>query len=57
MHHYKAPHDFFEFAERYRNYLKDEFIPEPESLWDNQNNGSVATRASTASGWTRSAPP
>lgn len=44
MHHFKAPHDFFEFADRYKDYLEDTFIPEPESLWDNQNNGSLATR-------------
>ncbi len=44
MHHFKAPHDFFEFAPRYEDYLADTFIPEPESLWDNKNNGSIATR-------------
>lgn len=44
MHHYKAPHDMFEFAERYANYLEDVEIPEPASLYDNGNNGSVATR-------------
>lgn len=44
MHHFKAPHDFFEFAPRYKDYLQDTFIPEPESLWDNKNNGSIATR-------------
>ncbi|MFY0688931.1 MAG: sulfatase [Cyclobacteriaceae bacterium] len=44
MHHFKAPHDFFEFAPRYSDYLEDVVIPEPESLWDNQNNGSIATR-------------
>jgi len=44
MHHFKAPHDFFEYAARYEDYLKDTFIPEPESLWDNKNHGSVATR-------------
>lgn len=44
MHHFKAPHDDFEYAPRYENYLKDTFIPEPESLYDNQNNGSIATR-------------
>ncbi|MFY0607657.1 MAG: sulfatase [Cyclobacteriaceae bacterium] len=44
MHHFKAPHDFFEFAPRYQNYLENTFIPEPESLWDNKNNGSIATR-------------
>ncbi|OEJ99003.1 acetylglucosamine-6-sulfatase [Flavivirga aquatica] len=44
MHHFKAPHDDFENAPRYNNYLKDTFIPEPENLYDNKNNGSVATR-------------
>ncbi len=44
MHHYKAPHDMFEFAPRYKDYLEDTFIPEPASLYDNQNNGSVGTK-------------
>jgi uncharacterized sulfatase len=44
MHHYKAPHDMFEFAHRYADYLEDVEIPEPASLYDNGNNGSVATR-------------
>ena len=44
MHHYKAPHDMFEFAPRYQEYLEDSPIPEPASLYYNQNNGSVATR-------------
>jgi len=44
MHHYKAPHDMFEFAHRYASYLEDVEIPEPASLYDNGNNGSVATR-------------
>lgn len=44
MHHYKAPHDMFEFAERYSNYLEDVEIPEPASMYYNANNGSVATR-------------
>ena len=44
MHHFKAPHDFFEYAPRYEQYLADVNIPEPASLWDNQNNGSVGTR-------------
>ncbi len=43
-HQFKAPHDKFEYNPRYEEYLEDVFIPEPESLWDNQNNGSVATR-------------
>ena len=34
----------FEFNPKYKDYLEDTFIPEPESMWDNQNNGSVATR-------------
>ncbi len=44
MHHFKAPHDFFEHAKRYNEYLADVEIPEPASLWDNTGNGSVATR-------------
>ncbi|UZO82289.1 sulfatase [Aquimarina sp. ERC-38] len=44
MHQFKAPHDDFEYAPRYKDYLKDIFIPEPSSLYDNKNNGSVATR-------------
>ncbi|MDF1826031.1 MAG: sulfatase [Verrucomicrobiales bacterium] len=45
MHHYKAPHDYFEHAERYNDYLKDIDIPEPENLWlENQPDfGSIAT--------------
>lgn len=44
MHHFKAPHDDFEYAPRYENYLADTFIPEPESLYQNGDNGSLATR-------------
>lgn len=44
MHHYKAPHDMFEFAPRYADYLSDVFIPEPASLYYNANNGSPGTR-------------
>lgn len=42
--HYKAPHDNFEFAPRYANYLQDTEIPEPESLYDQPHFGSQATR-------------
>jgi len=42
--HFKAPHDMFQNAPRYESYLVDVEIPEPESLWDNRNNGSIATR-------------
>ncbi|NRB52561.1 MAG: sulfatase [Saprospiraceae bacterium] len=44
MHHFKAPHDFFKFAPRYKDYLEDVEIPEPASLWYNANNGSIGTR-------------
>ncbi|MEM6277942.1 MAG: sulfatase [Verrucomicrobiota bacterium] len=44
-HHYKAPHDYFEHAARYDDYLADVEIPEPENLWlENQPEfGSIAT--------------
>jgi len=44
MHQYKAPHDLFEFAPRYKDYLEDFYIPEPASMYYRGNNGSVATR-------------
>lgn len=44
VHQFKAPHDDFENAPRYKEYLKDMFIPEPESLYKRGNNGSEATR-------------
>ncbi len=45
MHHYKAPHDFFEYAPRYESYLADVEIPLPESMWRTSPKfGSVATR-------------
>lgn len=44
MHQFKAPHDDFEFAPRYSDYLEDTFIPEPESLYESANHGSIATR-------------
>jgi len=49
MHHYKAPHDDFENAPRYEDYLAETFIPEPESLYDNGNNGSVGTHGKSDS--------
>lgn len=49
MHHFKAPHDDFEYAPRYEDYLKDTFIPEPKNLYDNGNNGSIATRGTNDS--------
>ncbi|WP_317133554.1 sulfatase family protein [Aquimarina algicola] len=44
LHHFKAPHAGFDSALRYDSYLENEFIPEPASLYDNKNNGSIATK-------------
>ncbi|MGD2175030.1 MAG: sulfatase-like hydrolase/transferase [Candidatus Brocadiaceae bacterium] len=44
MHHYKAPHDYFTNAERYESYLADVEVPEPASMWEQPNFGSMATR-------------
>ncbi len=39
MHHFKAPHDNFENAERYDFLWENTAIPEPESLWVRGNHG------------------
>lgn len=44
FHQFKAPHDKFEFAARYKNYLANTHIPEPASLYENGNHGSIGTR-------------
>lgn len=45
MHHYKAPHDYFDNAPRYESYLAEAEIPEPETLWKRDPKfGSIATR-------------
>ncbi|HAA88480.1 MAG TPA: acetylglucosamine-6-sulfatase, partial [Verrucomicrobiales bacterium] len=46
MHHYKAPHDYFEHAHRYNEYLADVEIPKPENLHNSHpaKFGSIATR-------------
>ncbi|WP_205959937.1 sulfatase family protein [Flammeovirga aprica] len=49
MHHYKAPHDFFEYAPRYEDYLADTEIPEPSSLYYQPNWGSEGTRGANDS--------
>ena len=49
MHHYKAPHDDFEFAPRYEDYLEDTFIPEPASMYDRSTFGSVAIKGNNDS--------
>ena len=41
--HFKAPHDYFEYAPRYESYLEDTVMPEPPSLWK-RGEGSIATR-------------
>lgn len=43
MHHFKAPHDNFENAERYDFLWGDATVPEPASLRDVPNHGSAAT--------------
>lgn len=44
-HHFKAPHDYFESAPKYDDYLADVQIPEPETLWTMPDTwGSLATR-------------
>ena len=42
--HFKAPHGPWDAHERYDDLYADIDIPEPDSLWDNGNNGSMATR-------------
>lgn len=49
MYHMKAPHDWFEYAPRYENYLAGVKIPEPENLYDQPNWGSEATRGNNDS--------
>lgn len=45
MHHFKAPHDYFDNAPRYESYLRDVDIPEPDTLWTRDPKfGSIATR-------------
>ena len=43
-HHFKAPHKPWDHAERYSDLWEGIDIPEPASLRDNGNNGSIATR-------------
>ncbi|PQO29027.1 sulfatase [Blastopirellula marina] len=45
MHHYKAPHDYFDNAARYESYLAGVDIPEPKTLRNRGSDfGSIATR-------------
>lgn len=49
MHHYKAPHAYFEYAPRYDDFLKNIEIPEPSSLYYQPKWGSEATRGKNGS--------
>jgi arylsulfatase A-like enzyme len=49
MHHYKAPHDFFECAPRYDEFLAKTEIPEPASLYYQPTWGSAGTRGEKGS--------
>lgn len=43
--HHKAPHDFFEYAERYEHLLDGVEIPEPDSLWEDKSHRCEGSRA------------
>jgi arylsulfatase A-like enzyme len=42
--HFKAPHDTWEYAERYENFLEDVDIPEPPNLFDDYEGRSDMLR-------------
>lgn len=44
MCHFKAPHEPWEYAKRYANYLADIEIPEPDSLWEDKSHRSQGSR-------------
>ena len=44
MHHFKAPHGPWDHADRYNDLYADIEIPEPESLYNRDGFGSIATR-------------
>ncbi|WP_046287754.1 sulfatase family protein [Zobellia galactanivorans] len=46
MHHFKAPHGMFVYADRYKDYLASVEIPEPQNLYNqpSENWGSIGTR-------------
>lgn len=44
MCHFKAPHEPWEYAKRYSNYLADVEIPEPDSLWEDKSHRSEGSR-------------
>lgn len=44
MCHHKAPHDFWEFAERHEHIFDGVEIPEPKSLFEDKSHRSLASR-------------
>ncbi len=44
MCHFKAPHEPWDYARRYKEYLEDVEIPEPESLWEDKSHRSEGSR-------------
>ncbi|MFI3320222.1 MAG: sulfatase [Rikenellaceae bacterium] len=44
LHHFKAPHGYFEYHTRYADYLKDVDIPVPATLLNREGFGSVGSR-------------
>jgi len=44
MHHFKAPHGKWEYAERHAKLFSDVEIPAPGSLWEDKSHRSIATR-------------
>ncbi|MBC8375911.1 MAG: sulfatase-like hydrolase/transferase [FCB group bacterium] len=44
FYHFKAPHGPWKYHDRYASLYRDLDMPEPESLWDNKEHGSLATR-------------
>ncbi|MEM9366705.1 MAG: sulfatase [Planctomycetota bacterium] len=47
MLHYKAPHDLWEHAHRYEDYLANVVIPEPDNILDSGSGRSLALEQST----------
>jgi len=44
MCHHKAPHDFWEYAERHEHLFDNVTIPEPNSLFEDRSHRSIASR-------------
>lgn len=44
MCHFKAPHEPWGYADRFSDFLADETIPEPDSLWEDKSHRSEGSR-------------